>query len=342
MREILAVARDELAAGRPVAVATVVAASGSSPREIGASMLVSADGRAFGNVSAGCVDGAVYERCVEVLAGADATLDRFGIADDDAIAVGLSCGGTIDVLVRALAPGSSGAATLNLLAAREYDAVPTVLRLRTSGARIGSASIVESATDPAPSGCVDLAFGAPPRLVVVGAVEVAVALTALGSAAGFQVTVVDPRDVFARPDRFPGAHVVVDQPGRYLAAAALDAGTAVCVLTHDPKFDVPALAAALASPASYVGAMGSRATCADRIRRLAEQGVAPAALARLRSPIGLDLGGSSAAEAALSILGEIVAVRRGGTGRPLRGESGPIRRATAPAPLGCGVDHLVT
>jgi xanthine dehydrogenase accessory factor len=342
MREILAVARDELAAGRAVAVATVVAAAGSSPREIGASMLVAADGRAFGNVSGGCVDGAVYERCVEVLAGDDAVVDRFGIADDDAVAVGLSCGGTIEVLVRALVPGSPEAATLALLAARDRDGVATVLRLRTAGDGMGSASIIDASTapTPAPAGSVDLQFGAPPRLIVVGAVEVAVALVALGTAAGFHVVVVDPRDVFARPDRFPAAEVVVDQPGRYLAAAGLDVHTAVCVLTHDPKFDVPALAAALMSPAAYVGAMGSRATCADRVRRLVEAGVPTALVDRLRSPIGLDLGGTSAAEVALSILAEVVAARRGGTGAPLRAGSGPIHRDTASE--GCRVDHLVT
>ncbi len=341
MREILAAARDELAAGRAVAVATVVAAAGSSPREIGASMLVAADGRAFGNVSAGCVDGAVYERCLEALAGGGATVDRFGIADDDAAAAGLSCGGTIEVLVRALAPGSPEAATLDLLAAHERDAVATVLRLRTAGVGIGSSSLVDPAMDPAPPGCVDLAFGAPPRLIVVGAVEVAVPLVALATAAGFRVVVVDPRDVFARADRFPGAEVVIDQPGRYLAAAVPDVHTAVCVLTHDPKFDVPALAAALESPAAYVGAMGSRATCADRTRRLVESGVPVASVERLRSPIGLDLGGTGAAEVALSILAEIVAARRGGTGRPLRGGSGPIHRAATSE--GCRrVDLLVT
>lgn len=371
MREILAVARDELAAGRAIAVATVVAASGSSPREIGASMLVAADGRAFGNVSAGCVDGAVYERCVEALAGAGATVDRFGIADDDAAAVGLACGGTIEVLVRAVVPGSPAAVTLNLLAARERDRVATVLRVRIAGGEpedtrlgagalghteLGHMGLVDVAADPAsaPPGWVDLRFGAPPRLIVVGAVEVAVALTALGTAAGFHVVVVDPRDVFARADRFPGAEVVVEQPGRYLGRASLDTHSAVCVLTHDPKFDVPALAAALVSPAGYVGAMGSRSTCADRIRRLADQGVPRAALARLRSPIGLDLGGTSAPEVALSVLAEIVAARHGGTGRPLRAESGPIHRAgateTSPAsvsastraePVGCGVEHLL-
>lgn len=376
MREILAVARDELAAGRAIAVATVVAASGSSPREIGASMLVAADGRAFGNVSAGCVDGAVYERCVEALAGAGANVDRFGIADDDAAAVGLACGGTIEVLVRAVVPGSPAAVTLNLLAARERDRVATVLRVRIAGGEpedtrlgagalghtvlghtvLGHMGLVDVAADPAAArpGWVDLRFGAPPRLIVVGAVEVAVALTALGTAAGFHVVVVDPRDVFARADRFPGAEVVVEQPGRYLGRASLDTHSAVCVLTHDPKFDVPALAAALVSPAGYVGAMGSRSTCADRIRRLADQGVPPAALARLRSPIGLDLGGTSAPEVALSVLAEIVAARHGGTGRPLRAESGPIHRAgaieTSPAsvsastraePVGCGVEHLL-
>jgi len=347
MREILAVACDELAAGRAVAVATVVAASGSSPRELGASMLVATDGRAVGNVSAGCVDGAVYERCVEALAGAGPSIDRFGIADDDAFVAGLSCGGSIEVLVRAIAPDSADATVLHLLAVRERDAVPTVLRLRTAEPGAGTATLVDAVArdtpQPARLGSIDLVFGAPPRLVVVGAVEVAVSLSALGSAAGFRVTVVDPREVFARAERFPGAEVVVDQPGRYLAGAGLDERAAVCVLTHDPKFDVPALAAALSSPARYVGAMGSRATCADRIRRLVDTGTAPTAIARLRSPIGLDLGGTSAVEVALSILAEIVADRHGGTGQPLRDRTGTIHRGAALDPgAACAVDHLLS
>lgn len=354
MREILAVACDELAAGRAVAVATVVAASGSSPRELGASMLVATDGRAVGNVSAGCVDGAVYERCVEALAGAGPSIDRFGIADDDAFAAGLSCGGSIEVLVRAIAPGSADATVLHLLAVRERDAVPTVLRVRTAEPGAGTATLIDAAARDTPQqaqqaqlGSIDLVFGAPPRLIVVGAVEVAVSLSALGSAAGFRVTVVDPREVFARAERFPGAEVVVDQPGRYLAGAGLDERAAVCVLTHDPKFDVPALAAALSSPARYVGAMGSRATCADRIRRLADTGTAPTAIARLRSPIGLDLGGTSAAEVALSILAEILADRHGGTGQPLRDRAGTIHRGADPGAgldrgAACAVDHLLS
>ncbi len=338
MREVLDTARDELAAGRAVGIATVVGAEGSSPREIGASMLVTVDGRAYGNVSAGCVDGAVYERCVEALGGAPATTESFGIADDDAFAVGLSCGGTIRVLVRAVLPGSDDARALGLLATREADAVATVLRMSTAGPDAGALSVHEPGSAPTPAGCLDLAFGSPPRLIVIGAVEVAVSLAALGAAAGYRVVVVDPREVFARADRFPGAEVVVDHPGRYLRQAALDARSAVCVLTHDPKFDVPALEAALESPAGYVGAMGSRATCADRIRRLALDGVAPAALARLRSPIGLDLGGAGSMAVALSILAEVVAVAGGGTGMPLRERTGPIhgRGPAVPGPAVLG------
>ena len=175
-------------------------------------------------------------------------------------------------------------------------------------------------------------LAAPPRLILVGAVEFAVALSALAHAAGMRVTIVDARSVFATVERFPGAEVVVDRPGRYLEAQRLGAHDAVCVLTHDAKFDVPALRAALAAPVGYVGAMGSRRTHDDRLARLREAGVTDASLSRLRSPIGLDLGGRSPAETALSILAEIVADRHGGSGARLSTQAGPIH-AAACAPV---------
>jgi len=318
-------------------------------------MVVSAAGEVFGTVSGGCVEGAVYERCLEVLAGADACVERFAYSDTDAFAVGLTCGGTIDVLVRAVQPGSAAAADVQVLAAREESAIPTRYTLVTAGAQIGR-GVVRGADDglsgeglgagfggglgAAPGAglgaegdvsvdAVSFDIGVPARLIVVGAVEFAVALAALGGAMGMRVTVVDPRDIFATTARFPTAEVVVDWPDRYLATQTLDARTAVCVLSHDPKLDVPAVRAALASPAGYVGAMGSRRTHDDRMRRLAEAGVPAAARMRLRSPIGLDLGGRSPEETALSILAEIVADRHGGSGARLSGLSGAVHAGAA-------------
>ena len=339
MREILPVAARWAGAEQAFAIATVVGVGGSAPCEIGASMVVSASGEVFGTVSGGCVEGAVYERCLEVLAGAAPHVDRFAYSDADAFAVGLTCGGTIDVLVRAVPPGSAAAADLQLLAAREAAAIPTGFALVTAGPELGVGRVVSSdaAAPAAVPGVVSLRVGVPARLIVVGAVEFAVALARLGAAMGMRVTVVDPREVFATEARFPGAEVVVDWPDRYLAGERLDAGTAVCVLTHDPKIDVPALRAALASPAGYIGAMGSRRTHDDRMRRLGDAEVPPAARMRVRSPIGLDLGGRSPEETALSILAEIVADRHGGTGARLSGLSGPVHAAVGPG-AGSGSD----
>ncbi len=321
MREILAPATAWARAGRSFALATVVAVRGSAPREVGASMIVSDDGEVRGNVSGGCVDGAVYERCVDAIDSGASGVESYGIADADAFAVGLMCGGGIDVLVQPIAAGSSEAQTLLMLAEREARGMPTTLLLNTqvlSGAlqssRIRLAG--EPGAEPAP-GVISVEFGAPPHLIIVGAIEFSVALCRLGLALGFRVTVVDPRDVFAASGRFPGAEIVVEWPDRYLGRIAVDADTAICVLTHDDKLDGPALRVALASRAGYVGAMGSRRTHEERMLRLAAAGVPDAALARLRSPIGLDLGGHTPDETALSILAEIVADRRGGSGQRL-------------------------
>lgn len=329
MREILPVAAEWARAGTPFAVATVVGVAGSAPREVGASMIVSVGGEVFGNVSGGCVEGAVYERCLEVIDSGDALVDRFGYGDADAFAVGLTCGGVIEVLVRAVPPAGPAAADLVLLAEREARAIPTSFSLVTGGPHLGR-GYVDGSLD-ADAEAVTVHVGTPPRLIIVGAVEFAVALSRLAVAAGMKVDVVDPRDVFATAERFPGADVSVTWPDRYLAAQQLDARTAVCVLSHDPKFDVPALREALASSAGYVGAMGSRRTHEDRARRLIEAGVPASALARLRSPIGLDLGGRTPEETALSILAEIVADRHAATGGRLSEGSGPVHAASPAA-----------
>lgn len=193
---------------------------------------------------------------------------------------------------------------------------------------------VDPRTDPLP--VQQPSAGERPRLLIFGAVQFADTLAAVGRLLGYRVTVCDARPVFATRERVPDAdEVVVEWPHRYLARTPVDASTAICVLTHDAKFDVPVLAEALRSGAGYVGALGSRRTCADRARRLRESGVSDARLARLRAPIGLDLGGSTPQEVAVSIGAEIVAVRRGGCGRPLRELTGPLhRRQAQPEPDG--------
>jgi xanthine dehydrogenase accessory factor len=376
MLDIAAELRQWRLAGRGFAVATVVATSGSAPRPPGAALAVDIGGTAIGSVSGGCVEGAVYELCREALERGMPLVECFGYSDADAFAVGLSCGGSIEVLVTPV-PGGAGAcpavdpavdAALRAAATGRATAfVRTVsgpdgpragaLAVAPDGSYAGTlggpAALDRAAATRAAgligtgrTGTVRLAGEAgealtllvetsepPPRMLVFGAIDFASALVRAGDFLGYRVTVCDARPVFATPARFPGAEsVIVDWPHRYLDAEAragrLDARTVVCVLTHDAKFDVPLLTRALRLPLGYVGAMGSRRTHAERLRRLREAGVAGHELARLRSPIGLDLGAVTPRETALSIAAEIVAARRGGSGAPLTGTDVPIHRET--------------
>ncbi|WP_093786521.1 XdhC family protein [Actinacidiphila guanduensis] len=349
--------------GRPFAVATVAATGGSAPRRPGAALAVDADGTAIGSVSGGCVEGAVYELCRQALSGEGpaTALERFGYSDDDAFAVGLTCGGVIDVAIQridpaerpevaaALAAAASGeAAALARVVAGPAELLGRALLIRPDGSRVGSlgdpvrdrTAAAEAAAMLAAGRSGTVGIGAegsrcgvpltllvessvpPPRMLVFGAIDFAAALVRAGRFLGYRVTVCDARAVFATAARFPEAEdVVVDWPHRYLdaeaAAGRLDARTAVCVLTHDAKFDVPLLDRALRLPLAYVGAMGSRRTHDHRSERLRAAGLPASALARLHSPIGLDLGGRTPEETALSIAAEIVASRHGATGRPL-------------------------
>ncbi|MGW2426224.1 XdhC family protein [Streptomyces sp. NPDC001709] len=353
--------------GREFAVATVVAVDGSAPRGPGAALAVDSAGTVIGSVSGGCVEGAVYDLCLEVLRSGASVLERFGYSDEDAFAVGLTCGGTIDVLITpvagqaapVLASAVSAAARNEPAALARVARGPAALRgrallVRPDGTHEGglgghpdldrtAAAEARALLEAGRTGTLDLSEDGshcpggltllvesnvpPPRLIVFGAVDFAAALARAGKFLGYHVTVCDARPVFATRDRFPDAdEVVVDWPHRYLRRTGTDARTALCVLTHDARFDVPLLKAALGMPAAYVGAMGSRRTHEDRHRRLRSEGVTEAELARLRSPIGLDLGARTPEETALSIVAEIVAVRRGGTGVPLTGSDTPIHR----------------
>lgn len=292
---------DLLDRGHRVAVATLVAVDGSAPRAVGAAMAVTDDGRVLGSISGGCVESELVEAAWSVLAGGPAQVLRFGAGD--LLEPGLTCGGTIAVLVTDLAAlGDEGLHQLRRSAA----GLDAVLPLAEDGTTCTDAPLVV------------LRSVRQPELLVVGAVEFGVALCRLGAAAGFRVTVCDPREVFTTKERFPDAHaVVVDWPGRWLAGRTWSADDAVCVLSHDPKVDLPALEQALRSPASFVGAMGSRRTHEHRLAGLRERGLTDGELARLRSPIGLDLGASTPEQTAISILAEVLAVRNDRSGLPL-------------------------
>jgi xanthine dehydrogenase accessory factor len=290
--------------GEAVAVATLVSVEGSAPRTIGAAMALSETGEIAGSISGGCVEGSLVEACSDVLAGGPARVVEFGVGD--VFEPGLMCGGTIGVLVSALAALDESAMHQLRRAAEGQSAS---LRLDATGTACTDDPIVTLRHDPGH------------RLLVIGAVEFAVALCRLAAATGFRVTVCDPRPAFATKARFPDAYdVVCDWPGRWLETWQWSSTDAVCVLSHDPKIDLPALTAALASPAGFVGAMGSRRTHDQRVAALRGLGVTDAEQARLRSPIGLDLGASTP----IAILAEVIAARNAATARPLTTLSGPI------------------
>ncbi|MFJ3407869.1 XdhC family protein [Promicromonospora sp. NPDC090134] len=343
----------------PFVVATVTGVDGSAPRQPGSSLVVDADGAVLGNVSGGCVDAAVHEACQEMLTGDSRPRAlRFGYTDADAIGVGLTCGGTIELLLRHHDPAAEPWLQPALTDAARDQAVAVATIVRGLHARLGRTIVVRPghpvtgslgdelldqvakahATDllhagqtrtvevgVADSYCQEpmtllVESSAPaPRLLVFGAIDHAAALARVGAFLGYRVTVCDARATFATPERFPDAVVVVDWPHRYLRSQAdsLDGRTVVCVLTHDPRFDLPLLTAALRMPVAYVGAMGSHRTHEERLARLRDAGLSDRELDRLHSPIGLDLGARTPQETALSIAAEIVAHRHGGSGAPL-------------------------
>ncbi|TQL19260.1 XdhC/CoxI family protein [Streptomyces sp. SLBN-134] len=363
--------------GRDFAVATVVEVGGSAPRRPGAALAVDADGTALGSVSGGCVEGAVYELCAQALRDGETVLERFGYSDEDAFAVGLTCGGVVDILVTpvraadpvrpVLAAALAAAASGEAAAVARITGGPRELRgralvVRPDGSYEGGfgahpeldrtvAAEAGALLDAGRTGTLEIGergsrCGAPltllvessvppPRMIVFGAVDFASALVRVGKFLGHHVTVCDARPVFATRARFPEAdEIVVEWPHTYLERTSVDARTVLCVLTHDAKFDVPLLKLALRLPVAYVGAMGSRRTHLDREARLREVGVTDPELARLRSPIGLDLGARTPEETALSIAAEIVANRRGGSGASLTGAHTPIHHDGPGAPAG--------
>lgn len=363
MRDVLAAMMPGWRKGGTAGLATVVSTFKSAPRLPGASMLVTAEGEAVGSVSGGCVEGAVYELATQVKEDGTPVLVRYGISDDDAYAVGLTCGGIIDVFVEPVSQ-------------RRFAELDDVEKDLAAGQRVGVATVIEHpdssrlgrhlvvrpdgfdgdlGSERANHAVGDdtqgmlaagrtgiLSYGTdgerldtgmrvffasyapPPRMLVFGAIDFAAALARLGTFLGYRVTVCDARTIFATPSRFPDAAEVVNAwPHRYLAEqlakGLVDERTVICVLTHDPKFDIPLLEVALrASPVAFIGAMGSRRTHEDRIARLRQGGLGDAELAKLHSPVGLDLGARTPEETAVSIAAEFIAKQWSGSGEPLR------------------------
>ena len=347
-----------VAAGRRAALATVVETRRSAPRPVGTKMALSETGAVVGAVSGGCVEGAVVAAAEGVLAGAPPQLLRYGIDDGDLCDVTLPCDGEISVWVEAYDPAGSQArfdaharnrVRAAIVTALEGVPVPGVKLLLTADGGAPEGTLGDSELDAAAAALarealwserrerhahggaslfVDVAVP-PPRLIVFGAGDVAAQLTAVARLADWRPFVIDPRSRFATPERFPSAERVIaawpEQALRELEA--IDRATAICVLTHDPKLDDAALIAALASEASYIGAMGSRRAQDKRRARLLAAGVDEGQLARVAAPIGLDLGGQTETETALSIMAEIVALRHGRSGGRLVHAGGPIHDA---------------
>jgi len=349
--------------GETFGLATVVNTFRSAPRDPGAALAVSDGGEVVGSVSGGCVEGAVYELAREVCESGQPVLQTYGISDDTAFDVGLTCGGIIELFVEPVSkerfPG------LGDVAAAIRDEVPVavatviagpgtlgarrIIRAGSASGTLGAGDRLDEAVDDDVRGMLaqgltgvrhygehgerrldDLSvfvqsFAPPPRMLVFGAIDFAAAVARAGKFLGYRVTVCDARPIFATHARFPDAdEVVVDWPHRYLAQTSVDPRTVICVLTHDPKFDVPLLEVALRTPAGYIGAMGSRRTHDDRLARLREAGLTEDELARLRSPIGLDLGARTPEETAVSVAAELIQLRWGGSGHPLTQTSGRI------------------
>jgi xanthine dehydrogenase accessory factor len=384
VRDILGKITKWWEAGESFGLATVVRTYRSAPRDPGAALAVSAAGdhEVFGSVSGGCVEGAVYELALDVCQTGTPVFETYGVSDDDAFAVGLTCGGIIDMFVERVDKASFP--ELGEIAAAAARGEPVAVATVIAGpGRVGARRVIwgreaasaESAGDDGwhcgASGSLGTAridaavdddvrgmlaqgltgirrygehgerlgnelsvfvhaFAPPPRMLVFGAIDFAAAVARAGKFLGYHVTVCDARKVFATPSRFPDAdEVIVDWPHRFLAGTEVDARTVICVLTHDPKFDVPLLEVALRTPAGYVGAMGSRRTHDDRIGRLRAIGMTDSELARLRSPIGLDLGARTPEETAVSIAAELIQLRWGGTGQALTDTEGRIHHQFA-------------
>ncbi len=362
----LEVALEWLTEGRRVVSATLVETLGSAPLEPGAEMLVDDSGRVEGTVTGGCVEGALVEEAQGVLAGAAPHVSTYGITDEQAAGVGLTCGGTVRIFVCEItAPDTLTAASAEIEGERPValatlldgpgaGATMAVLEERCAGS-LGQGDLLDDNVARDARGFLDegrsalrrysakgetmgddlrvavRAFATAPRMVIFGAIDFSAALAAAAREIGYRVTIADARQAFAASSRFSEhAEVVVTWPQQYLAETTLGPRDAVLVFTHDPKFDEPALTGALDTAAGYIGALGSRRTHADRQRRLRAAGVSDDQLTRINSPCGLDVGARTPAETAVAVLAEILALRAGRAGGRLAETTGPIHSRATP------------
>ncbi len=361
------IAVDWLRDGRRVVGATLVETIGSAPLDPGAQMLIDDRTNIEGSVTGGCVEGALVEEAGRILAGASPQVVTYGISDDQATGVGLMCGGTVRVFVHeqrddalealeAVAEARAAAAPVAMATLLDGDragAKMAILADRTVGG-LGVTELLDHSVERDARGQLDegvsrirrygaggevmgselavyiQAFSSRPRMLIFGAIDFSAEMANVASRIGYQVTICDAREPFARSPRFAAnAEVVVDWPDRYLEGRELAPRDVVLVFTHDPKFDEPALIAALASGAGYVGALGSRRTQERRVERLREAGLDESSIARIHAPCGLDVGARTPSETAISILAEVIALRTGRSAEPLGETSGPIHPTEA-------------
>ena len=335
MRDVAPVLDSWLDGEGPLALSTVVHTWGSGPRRPGARMTIDGEGRIAGSVSGGCVESSVVQAARDVIRSGEPRLLRFAVSDELAWGVGLACGGSLSVFVE-----RADRELLRQVREGMKRRDPVGLAVVTSGPNLGDSlvkvagspgigspalnEVVESALSSEKPLAVDTEDGTvfcdvilpPESLVIVGGVHIAQTLSELAARVGYRPVICDPRPVFASAERFPGVEVVNDWPDRGFERIGLDASTAVATLTHDPKLDDPALAAALGSSAFYVGALGSRKTHARRLERLRERGVSEAALRRIAAPIGLPIGARTPDQIALAVMAEVVAARNGVRTKP--------------------------
>ena len=356
--------------GRRVVAGLLVEVEGSSPLDVGASMYVDEHGGIEGSITGGCVEGAVAAAAMEILeTGGPPQLVTYGISDELAGTVGLVCGGVVHIFIHELRGDARDAALLDLEAIVEDSpaALITLLDGEQAGSKLyvdedgaegtlgvgelldfnarreghgllteGRCSLRDFGTDGASLGSGLRVYAAvhaePPRMVVFGAIDFSSALAPLAKGLGYRVTIADPRSAFLASRRFSvAAETAVGWPDAILDGVELGPRDAVLIFTHDPKLDVPALQAALATGAGYIGALGSRRTTADRNRRLRDDGVTDAEIERIFAPCGLDIGAATVEETAVAVLAEIIAQRAGRRGQPLRDAEGPIRHADTSA-----------
>lgn len=357
-------ARQWIAEGREMAIATLVETAGSSPLEPGSMMLIDVEGRIEGSVTGGCIEGALVEEARDVLAGAPPRVRTYGISDDLAAGVGLMCGGTVHIFVERL--GKEAALVLDQVLAAAIEgrpaAIATLLDGEAAGSRLGlvgdrvvggfeseSIPLLDRTVEREIRGMLEQgmttirrygadgaamgsslrvhvqSFAEPPSMVIFGAIDFSVAVASLARALGFAVTIVDAREPFVSAPRFSAvADVVVDWPDRFLRGRELGPRDVVLVFTHDPKFDQPALISALASHAGYIGALGSRRTQRDRAERLRAAGATDEDIDRIAAPCGLDIGARTPAETAVSVLAEVIALQNARSAERLSESEGPI------------------